>query len=65
MELLKERDIIAFYPNNRKQATLRKIFYSNDKILLVPEDKGYQIYIIKNFEEIDYIGKVVSYKVDV
>ena len=64
LELLKERDIIAFYPNNRKQATLRKIFYSNDKILLIPEDKTFQIYIIDNFDDIDYLGKVVSYKVD-
>ncbi len=64
LELLKERDIIAFYPNNRKQATLRRIFYSNDKILLIPEDKTFQIYIIDNFEDIDYLGKVVSYKVD-
>ncbi len=64
LELLKERDIIAFYPNNRKQATLRRIFNSNDKILLVPEDKTFQIYIIDSFEEIDYLGKVVSYKVD-
>lgn len=64
VELLKERDIIAFYPNNRKQATLRKIFFSNNKILLIPEDKTFQIYIIESFEEIDYLGKVVSYKVD-
>lgn len=64
LELLKERDIIAFYPNNRKQATLRKIFFSNNKILLIPEDKTFQIYILENFEEIDYLGKVVSYKVD-
>lgn len=64
LELLKERDIIAFYPNSRKQPTLRRIFYSNGKILLIPEDKTYQIYILDGFEEIDYIGKVVSYKVD-
>jgi len=64
MDLLKERDIIAFYPNNRKQPTLRKIFFSNGKILLIPEDKSHQIYIVDSFEEIDYIGKVVSYKVD-
>ena len=64
LELLKERDIIAFYPNNRKQATLRRVFFSNDKILLIPEDKTFQIYIIDNFEDIDYLGKVVSYKVD-
>jgi transcriptional regulator with XRE-family HTH domain len=64
LELLKERDVIAFYPNNRKQATLRRVFFSNNKILLIPEDKTFQIYILENFEEIDYLGKVVSYKVD-
>ncbi len=64
LELLKEKDIIALYPNNRKQATLRRIFFSNDKILLIPEDRAFQIYIIESFEDIDYIGKVVSYKVD-
>lgn len=64
LELLKERDVIALYPNNRKQATLRRIFFSNDKILLIPEDKTFQIYIINSFEEIEYLGKVVSYKVD-
>lgn len=63
-DLLKERDIIALYPNNRKQATLRRVFHANDKILLIPDDKSFQIYIIDSFEEIDYIGKVVSYKVD-
>ena len=64
LDLLKERDVIALYPNNRKQATLRRIFFSNDKILLIPEDKAFQIYIVDSFEDIDYIGKVVSYKVD-
>ena len=63
-ELLKERDVIALYPNNRKQATLRRIFFSGDKILLIPEDKSYQIFIVESFDEIEYLGKVVSYKVD-
>jgi transcriptional regulator with XRE-family HTH domain len=63
-ELLKERDVIALYPNNRKQATLRRIFFSDNKILLIPEDKTYQIFIVEGFEDIDYLGKVVSYKVD-
>lgn len=63
-ELLKERDVIALYPNNRKQATLRRIFFSDNKILLIPEDKTYQIFIVESFEDIDYLGKVVSYKVD-
>lgn len=64
LDLLKERDIIAFYPNSRRQATLRRIFFSNGKILLIPEDKTSQIYILDQFDEVNYIGKVVSYKVD-
>ena len=64
LDLLKEKDIIAFYPNNRKQATLRKIFFANNKILLIPEDKNQTIYMVDALEELDYIGKVVSYKVD-
>jgi len=64
LDLLKERDIIAFYPNNKKLATLRRVFFANDKILLMPEDKSHQIFMLDSFKEIDYIGKVVSYKVD-
>lgn len=64
VDLLKERDVIALYPNNRKQATLRRVFFSNDKILLIPDDKNFQIFIIDSFSDIDYLGKVVSYKVD-
>ena len=64
IDLLKERDIIAFYPCNRKLATLRRLFFANDKTLLMADDKSYQIYMLESLKEIDYIGKVVSYKVD-
>lgn len=64
IDLLKERDTIAFYPSNRKIATLRRVFFANNKILLMPDDKSHQIFMLDSFKEIDYIGKVVSYKVD-
>ncbi len=64
IDLLKERDIIALYPQNRRQATLRRVFFTDNKILLIPEDKSFPIFMIDQFSDIDYIGKVVSYKVD-
>lgn len=64
LDLLKERDVIAFNPEGRRQPTLRKLFFVDDKILLVPEDKSQQIYMMNGLEELDYVGKVVSYKVD-
>ncbi|MCL2436746.1 MAG: hypothetical protein FWD00_01770 [Clostridiales bacterium] len=63
-ELLKDRDIIAFYPGNRKILTLRRVFFVHDKILLIPDDKNSEILIISSFADIDYVGKVTSYKVD-
>ena len=64
VELLKDRDIVAFYPGNRKTLTLRRIFFVRDKILLIPDEKNSEILIIDSFDEIDYIGKLTSYKVD-
>jgi len=62
--LLKDRDIIAFYPGNRKILTLRRVFLVKGKILLIPDDKISEILILDSFDEIDYVGKVTSYKVD-
>ena len=64
-ELLKDRDIIAFYPGNRKILTLRRVFFVQDHILLVPDERNSQVFIISTFDEIDYVGKVTSYKVDI
>lgn len=64
-DLLKDRDIVAFYPGNRKILTLRRVFFVKDKILLIPDDKNSEILIVNSFDEIDYIGKVTSYKVDI
>jgi hypothetical protein len=63
-ELLKDRDIIAFYPGNRKILTLRRVFLVREKILLIPDDRNSQILIIDSFDEIDYVGKLSAYKVD-
>ncbi len=63
-ELLKSRDIIAFYPPGKKQVAIRRLFFSHDRILLVPDDQMSEIFIIDSFDEIDYLGKIVSFKVD-
>lgn len=63
-DLLKERDIIVMYPMGKKQATLRRIFICRDKILLIPDDKSLEVFIIDSFDEINYLGKVISYRVD-
>ncbi|MBQ6685557.1 MAG: hypothetical protein IJM99_05540, partial [Firmicutes bacterium] len=63
-DLLKNRDIVAIYPEGRRIPTLRRLFVVGEQILLVPDNKNQQIYVYQNFEDIDYIGKLVSYKVD-
>lgn len=65
IDLLKDRDIIAFYPDNRKVPTLRRIFFIKNKILLIPDDKSHETYFFDDMNEIHYIGKVVSFKVDI
>jgi len=64
IDLLKDRDIIAFYPGNRKIPTLRRVFFVQDRILLIPDDKNSEILVIDSFDEINYIGKLTAYKVD-
>lgn len=65
VDLLKDRDIIAFYPDNRRVPSLRRIYFIKDKILLIPEDKSHDTYFFDDMEDINYIGKVVSFKVDI
>lgn len=62
--LLKDRDILAFYPVGRKIPTLRRLFQVRDKILLIPDERSHEIFCYDSIEDIDYIGKVVAYKVD-
>lgn len=61
---LKNRDIIAFHPPSSRALSLRRFFEEKGKILLVPEDKNHAIYIYDSIEDLDYYGKVMSYRYD-
>lgn len=62
--LLKDRDVIAFYPLGRKIPALRRLFMVNNKVLLIPDDRSFDIHCYESIDDINYIGKVVSFKVD-
>jgi transcriptional regulator with XRE-family HTH domain len=64
ISLIKEKDIIALYPYGRKMVTLRRIFFIKNLILLIPEDTTHDIISTDSLEKVDYVGKVISYKVD-
>lgn len=61
---IKEKDIIGIYPHGRKMVTLRRVFFLKDQVLLIPEDTTYDIISTNSLDNIDYLGKVVSYKID-
>lgn len=63
-ELIKNRDIIAFYPYGKRQAILRRVFFEKEKILLLPDDRSSDIYITETLQELNYLGKVISFRVD-
>ena len=60
--ILKTKDIIAFRKGIRTM--VRRIYFTGDEILLLPDNIHGEIVRIKSFEEIDYLGRVVSYHVD-
>lgn len=62
--LLKNRDVVAFYPANSRTPFVRRYFEKNDSIVLVPENKDHDIFIYNDPEEFNYIGKVISYKMN-
>jgi transcriptional regulator with XRE-family HTH domain len=62
--LIKEKDIIGIYPRGRKTVTLRRVFFLKDQVLLIPEDTSHDIISTISLENIDYLGKVISYKID-
>jgi SOS-response transcriptional repressor LexA len=64
ISLLKEKDIIALYPYGRKMVTLRRIFFLKNQILLIPEDTAHDIISVESLDQVDYVGKVMSYRVD-
>ena len=63
-DLLKDRDIIAVYIGNRRVPTLRRIFFVQGRILLIPDDKNLEILTVDSFDEVNYVGKLTGYKVD-
>ena len=64
IDLLKSRDIILFNIYGKKQPLIRRLFLERDKILLIPDDRSSEIFILQSFDEIEYIGKLVSYRID-
>lgn len=64
IELLKSRDIILFNIYGKKQPLLRRLYIERERILLIPDDRTSEIFILQSLEEIDYIGKLVSYRID-
>ena len=63
-ELLKSRDIILFNVYGKKQPLIRRLYQERDQILLIPDDRSSEIFTIHSLDEIEYIGKLVSYRVD-
>lgn len=62
--MIKEKDIIAIYAYGRKMITLRRVFFLKDQVLLIPDDHGHDIISADSIEKLEYMGKVVSYKID-
>ncbi len=63
-EFIKNKDIIAFYIKESRTPQIRRVFMVKDQIVLVPENSDHDVYTYPTLEDIDYIGKVVSYKMN-
>jgi len=63
-EFLKNRDVVAFYPKGNKVPVIRRYYEQNNNIILVPENKEHEIYFYDNVNDFNYIGKVISYKMN-
>ncbi len=63
--LLKDRDIVAFNLPGRKVVTLRRFFQVGDEILLIPDNRLLPIYRLTELDQIEYLGKVVSFRADI
>jgi transcriptional regulator with XRE-family HTH domain len=60
--ILKSKDIVVFRKGIKTM--VRRIHFTGDEILLLPDNIHGEIVRIKSFDEIDYVGRVVSYQVD-
>ncbi len=63
-ELLKNRDVVAFYPKDNKSPCIRRYFEQNSSIILVPENKDYDIFCFDDMTNFNYLGKVISFKMN-
>lgn len=61
LSLLKNKDIIVF--KSGIKTLVRRLFITEEDILLIPENKDRELIRIYGFDEIDFIGKLVSYQV--
>lgn len=63
-ELLKNRDVVAFYPKDNKAPFVRRYYEQNNSIILVPENKDHDIFCFENIDSFNYLGKVISFKMN-
>ena len=60
--LLKSKDIIVF--KKGINTLVRRIYFTVDEILLIPDNKHMELFKIHSFKEIDYIGRVIGYRLE-
>lgn len=63
-ELLKNRDVVAFSSKNSRTPLVRRYYEKNGSILLIPENKDHEVFLYDDSNEFNYVGKVISYKVN-
>lgn len=60
--LLKSKDIILFKKGINHH--VRRIYFTGDEILMIPDNKNGELFKIQNFDSIDYLGRVVGYRLE-
>lgn len=65
IDKIKNSDIIIFSFFNTEKNLIRRYYSIDNKIVLIPENKNYELISINNLEEIILTGKVTSYIADV
>jgi hypothetical protein len=60
--ILKSKDIIVFKKGINTQ--VRRIYFTGDEILLITDNKHRELFKIQSFEDIEYIGRVIGYRLD-
>lgn len=60
--LLKSKDILVFKKGINPH--VRRVYFTGDEILLIPDNKHGELFKIHSFEQIEYIGRVVGYRME-